>query len=179
MASLSQAFAVRVSKLNAVLFLAVCYAAGAIAFYRSYPRVPKYATPRLTAALNEPALVRIGVVDMKLVFESHPQTKKGKAVINAKRREAKTQWQRLVTTGDRKAGEDFRKRKEKELQGEAGQLRAEIVEKIQELVRNTAQQNDFDLVFDVSGNSLNAVPVVLHSQGFIDLTPEIIRQFER
>lgn len=53
-------------------------------------------------------------------------------------------------------------------------VREGIVKEITEVVMEKVKANNFDLVFDRSGTSLNGVPVLLFSHDNVDFTNDVI-----
>jgi Skp family chaperone for outer membrane proteins len=72
---------------------------------------------------------------------------------------------------------DFRATREKELQQEAVKLREPIVASLRTAVKELAEKEHFNIVFDSSGNSVNGVPIVLSAHDVPDLTSEVIARF--
>jgi Skp family chaperone for outer membrane proteins len=107
---------------------------------------------------------RVATVDLKQVFESSPETKKVNEQINSKREEAK---KRLARGEDSAA-------LEKELQTLTSVSRAEIVAGMNAKLAKLAREKGFTAVFDLSGESLNGIPVVLRTSGIPDLTPRML-----
>src|SRR3954447_7436002 len=58
---------------------------------------------------------------------------------------------------------DFRQTRERQLQEQLMRMREGIVKEITEVVIEKVKANNFDLVFDRSGTSLNGVPVLMFS----------------
>jgi outer membrane protein len=69
---------------------------------------------------------------------------------------------------------EFRSTREKQLQEQAVRMRNSIVEEIQSLIKDRIKTDNFDLVLDRSGQSLNGVPVVLYSRDTMDFSDDII-----
>src|SRR6202162_3359294 len=69
---------------------------------------------------------------------------------------------------------EFRQTRERQLQEQALRMREGIVKEITDVVMEKVKQNNLDLVFDKSGNSLNGVPVVMFSRDSVDFTNDII-----
>lgn len=69
---------------------------------------------------------------------------------------------------------EFRQTREQELQEQAQRLRGDILEEIMKVVMARAKSRDFDLVFDISGASLNRFSPVLFSQASYDFTADIV-----
>src|ERR1043166_5236085 len=56
---------------------------------------------------------------------------------------------------------DFRQTREKQLQEQAVRMRDGIVKEITDVVMNKVKNSSMDLVFDISGVSLNGVPTIM------------------
>ncbi|HEX4708256.1 MAG TPA: OmpH family outer membrane protein [Candidatus Udaeobacter sp.] len=69
---------------------------------------------------------------------------------------------------------DFRQTRERQLQEQLMRMREGIVKEITEVVMEKVKANNFDLVFDRSGTSLNGVPVLMFSHDNADFTNDII-----
>ena len=69
---------------------------------------------------------------------------------------------------------EFRQTRERQLQEQALRMREGIVKEITDVVLDRVKQNNLDLVFDKSGNSLNGVPVLMYSRDSVDFTNDII-----
>jgi Skp family chaperone for outer membrane proteins len=69
---------------------------------------------------------------------------------------------------------EFRQTRERQLQEQALRMREGIVKEITDVVMDRVKQNNLDLVFDKSGNSLNGVPVLMYSRDSVDFTNDVI-----
>jgi len=78
-----------------------------------------------------------------------------------------------LRTMDRENSE-FRANREKQLQEQSVRMRAGIVEEINKIVEGKVKAENFDLVFDKSGPSLNGVPIVLFSREAYEFTNDVI-----
>ncbi len=74
---------------------------------------------------------------------------------------------------------EFRQQREKELQDQAVRMRNAIVDEITKLVQDKVKTENYDLVFDKSGQSLNGVPIVLFSRDNMDFSDDIITQLNK
>jgi len=74
---------------------------------------------------------------------------------------------------------DFRQTREKQLQEQAVRMRDGIVKEITDVVMARVKANNMDLVFDVSGVSLNGVPMVLFARPDMDFTNDIVAQLNK
>ncbi len=79
------------------------------------------------------------------------------------------------TKGLEKEINDFRTTREKQLQEQMARMRQGIVEEIMKVVNEQVRSQNFDLVFDRSGQSLNSgVPVLVYSRDNIDFSDSVI-----
>src|SRR6266542_2510230 len=74
---------------------------------------------------------------------------------------------------------DFRQTRERQLQEQLMRMREGIVKEITDVVMEKVKANNFDLVFDKSGMSINGVPFLLYSQDNIDFTNDVIAVLNR
>lgn len=170
-----------------LLSLAACVCAGAAGFYAgsvsTAPVAPTQPAPlSRVSSTPSPAQLpteRIAVVDMRRLFTAHPDTKPSEDAINAKRTQYKTEWQRLRDNGDATATNQFKELREKEIQDESNRRREQIVSDLRQRIRSAATNRNFNVVFDLSGKTLNGVPVVLHASGLPDITEDIIHELSR
>ena len=88
----------------------------------------------------------------------------------AKERDAKVAAARVL---DREIA-DFRTAKQKALQDQFLRMRKDIVDDIMKTVNDLVKAKAFDVVFDKSGLSAGAVPVVLYSRDDLDFSSEVI-----
>src|SRR5947209_6531863 len=69
---------------------------------------------------------------------------------------------------------EFRQTRERQLQEQALRMREGIVKEITDVVMDKVKTNNYDLVFDKSGMSLNGVPILLYSRDNEEFTNDII-----
>jgi outer membrane protein len=69
---------------------------------------------------------------------------------------------------------DFRTAKQKALQDQFLRMRKDIVDDIMKTVNDLVKSKAYDVVFDKSGLSAGAVPVVLYSRDDLDFSSEVI-----
>ena len=74
---------------------------------------------------------------------------------------------------------EFQQSREKQLQEQSVRMRAGIVDDINKVVQDKVKADNFTLVFDKSGPSLNGVPIVLYSQTSMDFSEDIIAQLNK
>lgn len=158
--------------------------------------VVKFRAPLATAKS-----LRFGVIDMNRAFKAWPETKPAEAKINeakeAARKEYDAQAERYqkdlaeinnLSEGKERAAKiarlktsenemnEFKATREKQLQEQALKMREEIVGKITAVLKATAGQENFNLVFDSSGQSMNGVPITVLVPGIPDLTDKVLKK---
>ena len=69
---------------------------------------------------------------------------------------------------------DFRAAKQKGLQDQFLKMRKDIVDDIMKVMNDLSKSKEFDIVFDKSGLSAGAIPVVLYSRDEYDFSSEVI-----
>lgn len=69
---------------------------------------------------------------------------------------------------------EFRQTRERQLQEQALRMREGIVQEITEVVMDKVKTNNYDLVLDKSGMSLNGVPLTLYSKENAEFTNDVI-----
>jgi outer membrane protein len=72
--------------------------------------------------------------------------------------------------------QQYQAEKEKQLADQTLRIRNGIVEEILKVVKEKTDSENYDLVFDVSGNSINNVPVVISAKASYEFTKEIIEK---
>ena len=74
---------------------------------------------------------------------------------------------------------EFRQTREKQLQEQSVRMRGGIVDEINKIVEAKVKSENFDVVFDKSGPSLNGVPIVLYSRDAYEFTEEVIKSLNK
>ena len=69
---------------------------------------------------------------------------------------------------------DFRQTRERQLQEQLMRMREGIVKEITDVVMNAVKANNIGVVLDISGMSINGVPVILYRHGIPDFTEEAV-----
>ncbi|MDB6171697.1 MAG: hypothetical protein JWL59_1008 [Chthoniobacteraceae bacterium] len=69
---------------------------------------------------------------------------------------------------------DFRTTREKQLQEQSVRMRGGIVDEINKVIADRVKAENYNLVFDKSGPSLNGVPVLLYSKEEYEFTADVI-----
>jgi outer membrane protein len=78
-----------------------------------------------------------------------------------------------IKTMEREINE-FRQTRERQLQEQALRMREGIVKEISDVVMDKVKTNNFDVVFDKSGMSLNGVPILMFSRENFDFTSDVV-----
>jgi outer membrane protein len=78
-----------------------------------------------------------------------------------------------IKTMEREINE-FRQTRERQLQEQALRMREGIVKEISDVVMDKVKANNFDLVMDKSGMSLNGVPILMYSRDNFDFTTDVV-----
>ena len=158
--------------------------------------------------------MKIGIVDMKRVFQEYHKTKEAEKKVNEDKSKAKKdldqrsaayqklieQWQeamkivqdKLVNaelkqqkqaeaqklSSEAKALEreidEFRRRREQQLQEQVMRMRKGLLEDISQQVEEMSKRDNYDLVFDKSGVSPSGVKFLLHSKDAVDFSTEVL-----
>ena len=74
---------------------------------------------------------------------------------------------------------EFADRRQRMLLTEVDRARKAIIEEIQDLVKATAKQRNYDIVFDKSGVGDRGIPFLLHSKDAVDFSKTIIEQLNK
>lgn len=74
---------------------------------------------------------------------------------------------------------EFKNTRERQLQEQAVRMRNGIVEEIMKIVGDKVKAQNFDLVFDKSGQSMNGVSVVLYSKDGMDFTQDVVTELNK
>ncbi len=69
---------------------------------------------------------------------------------------------------------EFQQSREKQLQEQSVRMRAGIVDDINKVVADRVKAENFDIVLDKSGPSLNGVPIVLYSRDTYEFTDAVV-----
>ena len=70
--------------------------------------------------------------------------------------------------------QEFQQTRERQLSEQSVRSRNSLVEEINKVVNDVVKSQNYDLVFDKSGQSLNAVNVLVHSKEAFDFTADVI-----
>ena len=70
--------------------------------------------------------------------------------------------------------QEFQQTRERQLSEQSVRSRNVLVEEINKIVSEVVKSNNYDLVFDKSGQSLNAVNLLVHSKESFDFTADVL-----
>jgi len=70
--------------------------------------------------------------------------------------------------------QEFQQTRERQLSEQSVRSRNSLVEEINKVINDAVKAAGYDLVFDKSGQSLNAVNVLVHSKDSFDFTNEVV-----
>jgi len=70
--------------------------------------------------------------------------------------------------------QEFQQTRERQLSEQSVRSRNVLVEEINKIVSDVVKTNNYDLVFDKSGQSLNAVNLLVHSKDSFDFTADVL-----
>jgi Skp family chaperone for outer membrane proteins len=74
---------------------------------------------------------------------------------------------------------EFQQTRERQLSEQSVRSRNGLVEEINKVINERVKSGNYDLVFDKSGQSLNAVNVLVHSKDSYDMTSEIVTELNK
>jgi outer membrane protein len=74
---------------------------------------------------------------------------------------------------------EFQQTRERQLSEQSVRSRNSLVEEINKVIDGKVKAGNYDLVFDKSGQSLNAVNVLVHSKDSFDMTAEVIAELNK
>jgi Skp family chaperone for outer membrane proteins len=160
--------------------------------------------------------MKIGTLDMKLVFDSYYKTKEAETKINEARNQAKKELdERLETFNKAQADarklneeankpelnekakaekakvlneklqalgtlqreiQEFQQTRERQLSEQSVRSRNTLLEEINAVVATKIKAAGYDLVLDKSGQSLNAVGLVVYSKDSMDFTSDVVSE---
>ncbi len=103
------------------------------------------------------------------------ETNKPELSKDAKEEKVKTRDERIAETKNlEREITEFRTTREKQLQEQAVRMRNGIVEEITKLVQERVKSDQYDIVLDRSGSSLNGVPIAVYAKDSLDFSDDII-----
>lgn len=144
-------------------------------YYKTKDAQTKYAEAEKVA--NDDLNGRVEVLKKSMQEISQINSEIEKPELSKEARDAKQKDQQAkvaaARTLDREIA-DFRTAKQKSLQDQFLRMRKDIVEDIMKTVNDLVKAKAYDIVFDKSGLSAGAVPVVLFSRDDLDFSQDVI-----
>lgn len=163
--------------------------------------------------------IKVGTIDMKLVFDSYSKTKDAEAKINQSREQAKKELderlavftkaqeearklndeankpeltekakaekakvlnEKLQALGTlQREVQEFQQTRERQLSEQSVRSRNALLEDINKVIADKVKAAGYDLVIDKSGQSLNAVGVLIYAKDSFDFTAEIVAEINK
>jgi Skp family chaperone for outer membrane proteins len=163
--------------------------------------------------------IKVGTIDMKLVFDSYAKTKEAEGKINEAREQAKKELderlgvfnkaqeearklneeankpeltekakadkakvlnEKLQALGTlQREIQEFQQTRERQLSEQSVRSRNALLEDINKVIADKVKGSSYDLVIDKSGQSLNAVGVLVYSRDSFDFTADIIAEINK
>lgn len=163
--------------------------------------------------------MKIGIVDMKRVFQEYHKTKDAEKKVNEDKSKAKKDLDQrnnayLKLVGDWEAAQkivgdrlvnaelkqqkqaemqkltseikslereidEFRRRREQQLQEQVMRMRKGILDDISQHVEEKSKRDNYDLVFDKSGVSPSGVKFLLHSKDAVDFSNDVLAELNK
>ena len=173
----------------------------------------------LSLASTARADLKVGTIDMKLVFDSYSKTKEAEGKINEAREQAKKELderlgvfnkaqedarklneeankpelsekakaekakvlnEKLQALGTlQREVQEFQQTRERQLSEQSVRSRNSLLEDINKVIADKIKGAGYDLVIDKSGQSLNAVGVLVYSKDSFDFTADIIAEINK
>ena len=75
--------------------------------------------------------------------------------------------------------DEFRRRRESQLQDQVGRMRKGLLEDIRSRVEEKAKRDNFDIIFDKSGKSPIGVNFLLFSKDGVDITDDVLKELNK
>ncbi|RFC46058.1 MAG: outer membrane protein [Verrucomicrobia bacterium] len=163
--------------------------------------------------------MKVGTIDMKLVFDSYSKTKEAEGKINEAREQAKKELddrlgafnkaqeearklneeankpelaekakaekakvlnEKLQALGTlQREVQEFQQTRERQLSEQSVRSRNALLEDINKVIADKIKGSGYDLVIDKSGQSLNAVGILVYSRDSFDFTADIIAEINK
>jgi Skp family chaperone for outer membrane proteins len=165
------------------------------------------------------AEMKVGTIDMKMVFDQYFKTKEAEGKINEARTQAKKELDDRLDTFNKAQEEarklndeankpelaekakaekskalneklqelgamqreiqEFQQTRERQLSEQSVRSRNGLVEEINKIISDKVKAGNYDLVLDKSGQSLNAVNVLIFSRDSFDLTNDVVTELNK
>jgi Skp family chaperone for outer membrane proteins len=144
-------------------------------YYKTKDAQVKYAAAEKAANDDLNGRVETLKTSMKEISQINTDLQKpdlAKDAAEAKKKDLQTKVT-AARTLDREIA-DYRSSKQKSLQDQFLRMRKDIVDDIMKTVNDIVKSKSYDIVFDKSGLSAGAVPVVLFSRSDLDFSQEVV-----
>ena len=139
----------------------------------------------LAASLGGAAELKVATVDLDQVFNAHPRTKAAETELKKQEEAVQAEMEEILAEGQalREEVNKLRARrtqetKIKQMREQVLKSRQAIVDELMAAVTQFAAANEYDLVFDRSGQTMNAIPLVLYADPVLDVTDRLIAYLE-
>lgn len=144
-------------------------------YYKTKEAQAKYAEAEKTANDDLNGRVETLKKSMQEISQINADLEKPELAKEARDAKLKDQQSKVAAarTLDREIA-DFRTAKQKALQDQFLRMRKDIVDDIMKAVNELVKAKAYDIVFDKSGLSAGAVPVVLYSRDDLDFSQDVI-----
>lgn len=144
-------------------------------YYKTKEAQAKYAEAEKTANDDLNGRVETLKKSMQEISQINADLEKPELAKEARDAKLKDQQAKVAAarTLDREIA-DFRTAKQKALQDQFLRMRKDIVDDIMKAVNELVKAKAYDIVFDKSGLSAGAVPVVLYSRDDLDFSQDVI-----
>jgi len=144
-------------------------------YYKTKDAQAKYADAETTA--NKDLNDRVEVLKKSMQEISQINSDLEKPEMSKEAKDAKLKDRELKVASARSLVREiteYRSAKQKTLQDQFLRMRKDIVDDIMKTVNDLVKAKAYDIVFDKSGLSAGAVPVVLYSRDDLDFSPDVI-----
>ena len=144
-------------------------------YYKTKDAQAKYADAETTA--NKDLNDRVEVLKKSMQEISQINSDLEKPELSKEAKDAKLKDRELKVAAARSLYREiteYRSAKQKTLQDQFLRMRKDIVDDIMKTVNDLVKAKAYDIVFDKSGLSAGAVPVVLYSRDDLDFSPDVI-----
>ena len=121
--------------------------------------------------------LKTGMKEISQLNADLEKTGLSKEVVDSKKKDLQTKVA-AARTLDREIA-DYRSAKQKGLQDQFLRMRKDIVDDIMKAVTDLVKSKGYDIVFDKSGLSAGAVPIVLYSRDDLDFSQDVIASLNK
>ncbi len=121
--------------------------------------------------------LKTGMKEISQLNADLQKSELSKDEVDAKKKDLQTKVA-AARTLDREIA-DYRSAKQKNLQDQFLRMRKDIVDDIMKAVTDLVKSKGYDIVFDKSGLSAGAVPIVLYSRDDLDFSQDVIASLNK